>query len=438
MTMKKGNLSKSELRQQAEEKLSKLKKKTVPTEADALRLVHELEVYQIELEMQNEELLQSRIAAEAAFQQYADLYDFAPVGYFTLGRDGTIYKVNFSGANLLKTKLGELIKQRFGLFVSQPSRSIFNAFLEKVFVSGEKQTCEIELLLDDEPLWVQIEAVLETGQREMCRAVLVDISTRKQAEEEIRQLNASLEERIQERTAELREAQEQLVRHEKLAALGKMAGSMGHELRNPLGVISNAVYFLRISQPDASDKVKEYLNIIEQHMQISNRIVSDMLDIARSRSAQRETVSVSELINQALDYCPAPAFVRVILDLPADLPKIYADPQHVVQILSNLILNAYQSMISTDATRATKAGNLSISSRVQDDMIHISIQDSGVGIPPENMKKLFEPLFTTKIKGIGLGLAVSWELAEANGGKIEVQSEVGVGSVFTLCLPIQK
>jgi signal transduction histidine kinase len=250
------------------------------------------------------------------------------------------------------------------------------------------------------------------------------------AEGEIRQLNASLEQRVEERTQELRVAQEDLVRKEKLSVLGQIADSVGHELRNPMGVISNAVYFLKMAQPDANEKIKEYLDLIEKHIYLSNMIVTDLLDFTRVESVERKSISVAKIIHQTLERFPAPESVQVEIDLPADLPNIYADSQHIIQILGNLALNAYQAM-------APKGGKLAVSARIQDNMICIALRDSGVGISPENMEKLFEPLFTTKPKGIGLGLAVSKKLIEANDGRIEVESEVGVGSTFKVWLPMQ-
>jgi PAS domain S-box-containing protein len=179
------------MRRQAEAKLSERKKKAAALpapETDTQRLIHELEVHQIELEMQNEELVQSRTQVEVGLRQYTDLYDFAPVGYFTLALDGAIHQVNLAGANLLGVEHGALIKRRFGVFVSARSRTTFSAFLEKVFsTSGSKETCEIALQEDGSaPLWAHIEAMTEDGQRKTCRAVVVDITERKQAEEALR------------------------------------------------------------------------------------------------------------------------------------------------------------------------------------------------------------------------------------------------------------
>jgi signal transduction histidine kinase len=244
-----------------------------------------------------------------------------------------------------------------------------------------------------------------------------------------------LEQRVQERTRELTEAQEKLLRQEKLAVLGQMASSVGHELRNPLAVLNSSVYYLKMIQPDAAPKVREYLDVIQQEVRNSEKIITDLLDFARIKSVESEAVSVSDLIRQTLERFPAPPSVEVILDLPDNLPRVYVDSRQMIQVLGNLTVNACQAMLTAGAK---DGGQLTLSTRAQDDMMMITVQDTGVGISPENMKKLFEPLFTTKTKGIGLGLAVSRKLVEANGGRIEVESEAGRGSSFHVYLPIFK
>jgi signal transduction histidine kinase len=264
------------------------------------------------------------------------------------------------------------------------------------------------------------------------------------AEQRLREYSEHLEEAVKERTRELCDAQERLVRHEKLSVLGQMASSVGHELRNPLAVINSSVYYLKLVQPDADDMIKKHLGIIEKEVWNSEKIITDLLDFARIKSVDRKAVSVSDLIRQTLERFPAPESVEVTLEIPTDLPRIFVDPRQMIQVLGNITVNAYQAMKDggklTVSSRqsSVKAGSLITddSSLITDNWILITVKDSGVGIPPENMGKLFEPLFTTKTKGIGLGLAVSKKLTEANGGRIEVESEVGVGSTFTVWLPV--
>ncbi len=274
-----------------------------------------------------------------------------------------------------------------------------------------------------------------------------DISERKRADEQLKEYSEHLEEMVAERTRELREAQEQLVRKEKLAVMGQLAGSVGHELRNPLGVINTAIYYLKSVQPDAGEKVKRYHAMIEQEVRNADKIITDLLDFARGIKAERTACAIPERVQHVLERFPAPAGVEVTVDFPADLPMALADPPQVEQVLGNLMINAYQAMATqkSSATGGKEGGKLIFSAHVvvpvperdlQKEMLAIAVKDTGTGIMPENMMKIFEPLFTTKAKGIGLGLAVSKKLAEANDGRIEVESEVGKGSTFTLFLPV--
>jgi len=291
---------------------------------------------------------------------------------------------------------------------------------------------------------------------ELTGAVVVfkDITDRREAEQKIRQLNQQLERKVEERTRQLLAAREDLLRREKLSVLGQLSGSIGHELRNPLGVMSNAVYFLKTVQGDADETVREYLGIIEDEIKNSQRIITDLLDFARTRTPQRQSVTPGELVRQSLQRCNIPDDVTVTLDIPEDLPALHVDPQQMEQVLTNLINNGVQAMPGGGALRiaarlADGAGGSLCGSPVSGspqgspgdesaDFVAIGVEDTGEGITPENTKKLFQPLFTTKAKGIGLGLVVCRNLVESNGGRIGVESEVGKGTTFTAILPVER
>jgi signal transduction histidine kinase len=251
------------------------------------------------------------------------------------------------------------------------------------------------------------------------------------AEEEIRELNLELVQRVARGTHDLSEAQDKIVRQEKLTVLGQLAGGVGHELRNPLGVIANAVYYLKMLQPEMDVKVKQYLEMIESETRTAEKIITDLLEFARVKSVVKEKVSVSDLVEYTLSRRSAPFNISVKKELLDDLPLVCVDPRQISQILENLVVNAFQAM--AEGGEVTIQGN----PEVKEDRCYVSLSvgDTGSGISKENMGKLFEPLFTTKPKGIGLGLAVCRKLIEVNEGWIEVESEEGKGTMFTIHLP---
>ncbi len=258
-----------------------------------------------------------------------------------------------------------------------------------------------------------------------------DITPRKLAEEKVLQLNEELEQRVIERTAQLQEVQEQLVRQEKLATLGQLASGVSHELRNPLGVLNNASYFLKIVLAGADETVQEYLNIISAEVRKAEKIVSDLLSFSRQRTAIREPVLLADLLeNELAAIAPPPAGIVIINRVSADLPLVLVDPQQIGQVLTNLITNACQAM--------SAGGTLTFTAAQEGPRLALSVSDSGPGIPPENLTKIFEPLFTTKARGIGLGLAVSKQLVEANEGELAVISPPGQGCQFIVRLPISQ
>jgi signal transduction histidine kinase len=254
-----------------------------------------------------------------------------------------------------------------------------------------------------------------------------EVAERKRAEAELKQYSERLEEMVQARTKSLEEAQARLIRQEKLAVLGQLAGSVGHELRNPLGVINNALYFLQMVLVGADETVKEYLALIAGRVAEADKIVADLLNLARTGQAARQQVTVSTLFEETLRRYPPPARVSFHQAIAPDLPPVWVDPQQIGQVLTNLVTNAYQAM--------PEGGQLTLSAQASGDQIRLSVTDTGVGMSPETLEKIFEPLFTTKTTGIGLGLLVSKNLVEVNGGVIKVESVSGKGSSFMVWLP---
>ncbi len=231
-------------------------------------------------------------------------------------------------------------------------------------------------------------------------------------------------------TEELRDSQEQLVRKERLAVLGELAGGVSHELRNPLGAIKNAAYFLNMALKKPEPEVKETLEILDREVDTSERIISDLLGFARVRPPTLRRVDINEIVQKAISRLTVPESVEMVTQLDEAVPKVLGDPDQLGQVFGNIIRNAIQAM--------PEGGQLTARTEAPSpEWVVVSVADTGVGIPDENLSKLFQPLFTTKAKGIGLGLATSKGLVEAHGGIIEVESEVGKGSTFTVRMPIK-
>jgi PAS domain S-box-containing protein len=279
--------------------------------------------------------------------------------------------------------------------------------------------------------WVQIAASpLHDDQSRVTGYIgtAVDISASKYVEEQLRAYSASLEASIKARTSELETAHEQLIRREKLVALGQLAGSVSHELRNPLSVIYNAAYYLQMMLDEADAATKEYLQLIAATAREAETIITDLLDFSRTRTAERGPVALDSLIDNVLVKHPAPDDVQVTLDVTPDLPLAWADARQIGQVLDNLVTNAYQAM--------DEGGTLTLTARADHDRVSLTVTDTGCGISPDDQAHIFEPLFTTKTHGIGLGLALSKNYIELNDGTIGFESTPGAGCTFTISLPV--
>jgi len=190
--------------------------------------------------------------------------------------------------------------------------------------------------------------------------------------------------------------------------------------------MKNSVYYLKMVLPE-DERVQKHLRIMEREVTTATRIVSDLLDFARAKPPSQAPTDLSEVVREVLDRTPLAENVEVVARLAPDLPPVAVDALQVQQVLGNLITNGAQAM--------PEGGTLTIETARAEGGARVAVSDTGVGIAPENLEKIFQPLFTTKAKGIGLGLAVAQGLAEANGGTISVESAVGRGSRFLVVFP---
>jgi len=240
-----------------------------------------------------------------------------------------------------------------------------------------------------------------------------------------------LEEMVENRTRDLEQVQEKLIRSERLAAVGELASGVGHELRNPLNVIRNCAYLLNMTLTDKGDEeALNTLKVVDKQIDIANKIVTDLLDFTRIKPPSLTRVNLNNLVKESLSWVEVPENITVTADLNGNFLSVKTDAEQMGRVFANIITNAIQAM--------NGKGELQIDTGLEDGYAWSRFEDTGCGIPDENLEKIFEPLFTTKPKGIGLGLAITKRLVEQNGGKIEVASQTGKGTTFTVKLPLEK
>ena len=249
---------------------------------------------------------------------------------------------------------------------------------------------------------------------------------------ELKDWAGNLEAKVEERTAQVKAMQHQLIQTEKLAAIGKLAAGVAHEINNPLtGILTNGSLMLEDLPPD--DPRREDLKIIVDETMRCRKIVKGLLDFARQTKPQKQAVNVDQVINDVLNLVENQASFRNIelkTDLAPGLPPLMADQDQMRQVVLNIVLNAAEAMANGGTIRVTS--RLDTKRR----MVNVSIADTGPGIPEEIMDKLFEPFFTTKKTGTGLGLAIAYGIVERHGGTISVDSKLGRGTTITFSMPV--
>jgi len=347
-----------------------------------------------------EELLESE-------KRYSVLVEEASDGVVIL-QDGKIVFTNKKGPKIVGYSRNELTGVPFGKLVEEKYRQLVKERYEQR-LRGEKVPAiyEIELIgKTGERVPVEVSSDLIHYQGRPADLIIVrDIRERKRLEEERLKL-------------------------EKLAAIGELATMVGHDLRNPLQSIENATYYLNneLLRLPTTQKTLEMLQIINNSVNYADKIIRDLQDFSATKNPILKKTNINTIVKETLSQVKAPENMELIIEL-GHLPRIEADKDQIKRAFLNLAINGIQAM--------QNGGRLKVSTKKTKDFVEISFKDTGVGMSKENMEKIFTPFFTTRAIGMGMGLPICKKFIDAHNGSIEVESEVGKGSTFTVKLPIQ-
>jgi signal transduction histidine kinase len=408
------------LRQKAERllKTRQVKANWQLSEAETLKLIHELQVYQIELEIQNQELLHAKYAEKSA----AELYDFAPSGYFKLSREGVILGINLYGAKMLDKGQQALVNSRFGFFISNDTKPVFNNFLENIFNIKNKQTCEVTLSANNDlAIYLHLTGILsENG--EWANISASDITGYKQTEEIIKLKNDQLF---------LKDVQKDL-----------FISILAHDLKSPYSSILGFLSLLteNIRNYDI-DTIEEQLAVINKSAQNSFKLLEDILTWANSQAGRitykPQPIILSSVCRDIMYNMQTLAYTKNIMvnvSVPDDI-YVFADIDMLKSILRNLVSNAIKF--------TNPGGEVGINAEQGPHKVQITVSDSGTGIAPNKLSDLFtiSKIYTSKgtanESGTGLGLLICKEFVEKHDGKIWAESELGKGSNFKFYLPVR-
>jgi signal transduction histidine kinase/ActR/RegA family two-component response regulator len=414
----------SDLRTRAEARLAKPSRSPAEriSATEARRLLHDLEVHQVELELQNEELRKSRQEVELGLQRYSELFDFAPIGYAVLGSDETILAVNHAGAHLLGRARSLLNRRGFASLVALRDRSSLAAVLRMVRNGSAKASCEVELNVEVEPRTVvRLTASMLTRPDPTFLLAFADITAERR------------------KTVELAEAERAL--REEDARKDEFLAMLSHELRNPLTPIRSSLYALDHGQPDAA-MARKARETIERQVTHLTRIIDDLLDVTRIRRGKirltRTRFDLGALVKSVIDDHRA-AFEEKGVSLEACAPsgtlRVDADPTRIIQVLSNLLGNARKF--------TPQGGRVEVRVQKVGARVEVRVCDNGAGIASELLGHMFEPFHQApqtldrSTGGLGLGLAMVKGLVELHGGTAEIASSgLDRGTQVTLRLPL--
>jgi signal transduction histidine kinase len=351
-------------------------------------------------------------------------------GLTIIGRD---YRILWGNKLIKQISCNDLENKLCYSVYNRSNKICDNCGVKKVFENGAVvDRHDYNYKFDGRDEWVELIATPvkdKNGNVVAALELVVNITERKRLQTKLGDYSQKLEELVQKRTVQLKNTQMELVKSERLAVIGELAGMIGHDLRNPLTGIKNSAYFLKKKGNEISQaQAQEMLEIIDKCVDYSNKIVNDLLEYSREVHLELHEESVKKLLTESLSLLELPKKIEVE-NLLNDEPAIEVDPDKIKRVFLNLIKNAVDAM--------PNGGKITIDSQQINGRLEVSFSDTGKGINDEVLPKLFTPLFTTKAQGMGFGLAICKRIIEAHGGTITVVTVKEKGTSFTITLPIE-
>jgi signal transduction histidine kinase/DNA-binding LacI/PurR family transcriptional regulator len=284
----------------------------------------------------------------------------------------------------------------------------------------------------------QAYARVEEQVEERTHELQQEIAEHERTEKELQRYRDRLEDLVAERTRELEEAQAELVRQERLSALGQLTATVAHEIRNPLGTVRTAVFSVGDAiERDEMHRVERALHLAERNIVRCDGIITELLDYTRDQVLQTSPTQIDTwlngLLNEALEQRAIPESITLVTEFHSGA-KVLIDSERFRRVIVNVLNNAVDAM--REKGPFERKNQLTVSTQVIDGRLEIVISDTGCGIPDENMDRIFEPLFSTKSFGVGLGLSIVKSIMEQHGGGVEIDTQVGVGTSVALWLPM--
>ena len=364
--------------------------------------------------------------------QYRNLVELAQEGVWVFDKEYVTTFVNPRMAQMLGYAQSEMVgKKAFELIDEKVFEKADDFSAKKV--AGFKRNFDYELTRKDgSRIYASIVASQITDDQGIyygTLALVADVTLRKKMEKKLEKYSRNLEEIVQQKTRQLAKAQAQIIKSERLTAIGELAGMVGHDLRNPLSGIKNASYYIKKKETEGlSAQSKEMLQVIDRCVDHSNKIINDLLDYSKEMRLERKEISIDHLLTQVLAMVQIPKKVMVVKQV-TNLSELKVDSDKLERVFINLINNAIDAM--------PDGGSFSIIGKEKNNHLELSFSDTGMGIPDEFLPKLFSPLSTTKAQGMGFGLAICKRIIEAHGGTISFKTAMGKGTRFIVTLPIE-